>query len=480
MILTDELLLYYQRCHRRTFLEVYGDQLHKTISSEFYLRLQRQRLTYQQSIQEQQIITTSTPQYPRYKKGDWETGYNLTLELMYQGVDTISQGVLLSDSFAEHNITLIGTPDILIKQPGESIFGNWIYSPVNIYSSKKPKLEYKIISAYHIQLLSNMQEYWAENAWIIVRNERTYQVDLWRVLPEMQSILNQCLEMLINQTEPDLFISKQLCSLCPWLNSCYKVAKEQKHLSLLPGVTPIRQKHLQKLNITTLESLASLNPLYLQPELEAKIAEQLIRQAASVLYNKVIINPGLSNNNLPDSPIELYFDIEAQPDLNLDYLLGVLVVDHINNTQVFYPCLAENKEQEELAWIQFLELVEKYPNAPIYHFSPYEYDTVKRLAKLYNTEGERGRIILKRLIDLYEIITKTVTLPIEGYSLKAIASWLGFKWRDEKANGSLCICWYDDWLRTGDRSFLESILRYNEDDCIATFQVKKQLSVIKS
>ncbi|MBD0363688.1 MAG: ribonuclease H-like domain-containing protein, partial [Coleofasciculus sp. C3-bin4] len=41
--------------------------------------------------------------------------------------------------------------------------------------------------------------------------------------------------------------------------------------------------------------------------------------------------------------------------------------------------------------------------------------------------------------------------------------------------GSQCVCLYDQWLKTGDRSLLDVILRYNEDDCRATYHLKNWL-----
>ena len=78
-------------------------------------------------------------------------------------------------------------------------------------------------------------------------------------------------------------------------------------------------------------------------------------------------------------------------------------------------------------------------------------------------------------MDVYEQVIQTVALPVENYTLKAIARWLGFEWRDPQANGSHCIYWYDQWLATGDRALLDAIVRYNEDDCHATRHVKDWL-----
>ena len=35
--------------------------------------------------------------------------------------------------------------------------------------------------------------------------------------------------------------------------------------------------------------------------------------------------------------------------------------------------------------------------------------------------------------------------------------------------------WFDLWLSTGERSYLESSVRYNEDDCRATRVVKERV-----
>jgi len=123
-------------------------------------------------------------------------------------------------------------------------------------------------------------------------------------------------------------------------------------------------------------------------------------------------------------------------------------------------------------WQQFLDLVWQYPTAPIFHFCPFEVQTVERLAKLYGTPPQRIRPLLTRFVDLHERVTRLVTLPVESYALKPIARWLGFNWRDPNANGAQSIYWYAQWLSTGDRAYLDAILTYNEDDCRATYHAK--------
>ena len=373
-----------------------------------------------------------------------------------------------------------------------------MYISANVQLGKRPKLEYQIVAAYDAEMLATSQFADPPTALLILRRTDAYEVNLSKWISQMHLSVEECISTLNSSEIPEVFISRQKCNFCGWLTQCYAEAKAQEHLSLLPGVTPNRYSDLQTVNLVTLESLAQANPDELDslPSFESKSAQQLVLQAQSAKLNSPILLPFGSAYEIqqtlptptsqtvlrdlvqgkylppnPESliaPIELYFDIEAQPDLNLDYLLGILVCDRTTNTQTYHAFLAESQAEEEQVWQQFLNLVEQYPQAPIFHFCPYEVDTVKRLAKLYRTPNEQISTLLTRFIDIYEQVAHTVVLPTESYALKTVARWLGFQWRNPEANGSQSILWYDKWLETGDRTLLDAIVQYNEDDCLAT------------
>ncbi len=578
MLINAELLLQYQRCKRRPYLDIHGDAKQRNQPTDLLIKLQQDKIIHKKS-----ILARKNYERPTYRYGDWQTGASATLELMQQGVECIYQGVLLanfadidwsvyvraseneqyqnslenvfnnavethdssintvkspetdilttnqSSSFiassgyyltqtsphqaipistteAIREYQMVSCPDLLIKQPGESRFGDWMYVPATIELGKRPKQEYQVVAAYHAQVLGMVQGVEPEVAYLMLRGkEANYPVDLGRWTSLMQRIMLECVQSMDSVTAPDIFISRQKCSLCYWYSDCYAIAHEQSHLSLLPGVTPVRYNQLQALDITTPESLARANPADLEnlPGFDSQIATKVVIQAQSISENRPLLLPTAarrvetddvdynplftslsalrpsqiaSKNIRNSSDIELYFDIEAQPDLDLNYLLGVLVVNKTTNTERFYSFLAEKLEDEESVWRQFVDLVSQYPDAPIYHFCIYEFDTVKRLAKLYHTSYSSVVPILSRFVDVYEELITNVALPIESYALKAIARWLGFEWRDSEASGAKCIYWYDQWLKTGDRALLEIIQRYNEDDCRATRSVKDWLA----
>lgn len=508
MLITDKQLLSYQRCHRRGFLDAYGDPNDLDPPSDFLLKLMADSSAYQNT-----LLADQTYFKPQYLSADWSSGARKTLELMQQGVNCIRHGVLLKpevfiktesavDSFepneSEIVVTLVSCPELLIKHPGQSKFGDWVYIPSDLKLGKRPKFDYQIISALHAYLLEEIQGVRPERAWLVLRDKSPYGVNLHERIPQLLNIITGYVEMLLLEQEPEVFISRQKCNLCQWYSFCYETARSQNHLSLIPGVTPSRYHQLKKQNLITVEALANATATVLKvyPEFEDGVAEQVIRQAQSNYYNQAIkrihedsdseeqqtfeLNHLDSQNQfktqLRQSPVEIYFDIEAQPDLNLDYLHGVLVVNRRLNEHKFYSLLAETEAEEELIWKEFLNLVWAYPIAPIFHFCDYEPKTVKRLAKMYNTPSYCWKPVLKRFIDIHEQMTKTVMLPVESYALKPVAKWLGFEWRNAKANGAQCVCWYEQWLKTGDRSLLDAIVEYNEDDCRATFHVKEWLT----
>ncbi|WP_341740230.1 TM0106 family RecB-like putative nuclease [Microcoleus sp. CAWBG640] len=702
MLITDKLLLSYQRCNLRAFLDTCGDWKQQDPPSDFLLKLMRDSATYQQ-----ETLESESYQQPSYPRGDWAAGAAATLSLMQQGVDRIYRGVLYQGELGKTNgetdsllgiepqylpdigeipetpvhlsssilhsseINLVSRPHLLIKQPGTSKFGDWSYATADIWLSKRPKLDYQIIAAFHAQVLASVQGTMPEKAWLMLRTKGLWAVNLHQRMPQMFEMLDECIKMLEIKAKPEVFISRQKCTLCTWYSTCHEEATSIKHLSLLPGVTAKRYATLKVLGLTDLESLANANSdlLASYPEFVAGVAVDVVQQARSTFLNQPFVrdeppptplkeiritspystqegkkNPPLppprgeeeapprgeeeappwgakeappwgakeappwgakeaspwgakeappwgakeaspwgakeaspwgakeaspwgeegsenyaadsqseivpdiadnilnnlaieqlknsgsletgffyqntssqpansvknpvsllevdksSRQNkqaklsvpapilrkkpipysqsvfLPIAPIELYFDIEAEPELNLDYLHGVLVLDRYNKTEKYYPFLAESAAEERLAWEQFLELMWSYPIAPIFHFCDYEIKTFKRLAKLYNTPVYLWKPVLKRFVDIHKYVTQKAIMPVESYALKPIARWLGFEWRDAKANGAQCVCWYEEWLTTGDRSLLEAIVRYNEDDCRATYVVKDWLT----
>ena len=494
MLISDRLLLNYKRCNRRTFLEVFGNPQNRDPEKDFLLKLKRENQTHIRNVIEAKSLQ---PQQPISSRRDWKLNARQTIELMQQGVNSIVKGVLTvnyeqwqavgrniftltnanhSDFLAD--IVFIATPSLLIKQPGKSIWGDWEYIPVNIKLGRKPKPEYKLIAAFHAQILAIVQRKLPEQSQLILKEHNTHRANLTHWLPKMEETVAECLTILAQRYEPEVFISRQRCSLCSWYGYCHDIAKSTEHLSLVPGVTPKRYESLQALGINTRELLMDVPQSLLKEALGDGVASQLKQQITAIQSDRPVVRSSFDLVNtqpIPSGAIELYFDIEAEPERQIDYLLGVLLVDRLNNTEEFHPFLAEDIEDEGKIWQEFLDFIALYPDAPIFHYSEYEADTIKRLSRLYKTPRKQKKELLSRLVDLHLWVTKATIFPVESYSLKAIANWIGFYWRETAGSGDQSVCWFDQWLSTQDRALLDLILSYNEDDCRATRYLKDWL-----
>lgn len=496
MLITDHLLLNHKRCNRRTYLEMFGNPDMRDQEKDFLLKLKRENQTHIAN-----IIQTRSLNYrkPEASRREWQLSSQQTLALMERGVECIYQGTL-SLTFAQwqavlgndpslakiqaqqpeflEQIVFKAAPSLLIRQPKQSDFGDWSYIPVNIKLGRRAKPEYKLISAFHAQLLGIIQGQIPAYSQIILKEHNDYFVNLDHWLFKIQDFIAQCLIMLAQQAEPEVFISRQRCNLCSWHGHCYGIAKATNHLSLIPGVTPKRYEHMQSMGVDSVESLSNVSETSLSNVLTDGIARQIKQQINAIQGDRALVKSSFDLVNtqpIPSGVIELYFDIEAEPERQIDYLLGVLWVDRTTNDEKFYAFVAEDPADEGKIWQQFLDFTALYPDAPIFHYSEYESDTIKRLARLYNTPKIQSTELLSRLVDLHLWVTETVVLPVESYSLKALANWIGFYWRETTGSGDQSVCWYDEWLRTHNRDLLNLILSYNEDDCRATRCLKDWL-----
>ena len=113
------------------------------------------------------------------------------------------------------------------------------------------------------------------------------------------------------------------------------------------------------------------------------------------------------------------------------------------------------------------------PDCAIFYYAPYEWTTYRKLQVKYPgvcSASDIDRLFERpETVDLYtDIVKKLTEWPTRDMTIKTLAQFLGFKWRDTNPSGAASIRWFDDWVSTSDPNIKQRILEYNEDDCIAT------------
>lgn len=275
-------------------------------------------------------------------------------------------------------------------------------------------------------------------------------------------LLNSTNELLARNEHPPAYYKIPYCSQCQFKNSCYEKLKEKDCISLLAGMTAKTRLKYQKKGITTITQLSYLFRPRRRISINPTASYAVELKALAIREQKTYIR------QLPvfsEEKITIYIDFEGIPKENSIYLLGVLVCT--SATKEYFSFWSENKEQEVANFEEFLNLIQQYPETPVYHFGSYEIkalkQTVKRQAKLL----KQWLLIEKRMVNLLGYLRTHIYSPTYGNGLKELGGYLGFKWQDPEADGFLSINWRRNWEETRLGHWKDRLILYNKDDCLA-------------
>lgn len=404
---------------------------------------------------------------------DLDEAFLATVELMKQGKN-IYKPVLMDGHW-------VGEPDFIERRPiaelksvdssAKSIFGDWYYIAYDIRNDPELKDEYKFPLVFASLILEKIQGARPQEAYIINadREARSFLVDPF--LDKFQLTLKE-IEKILDGEKPPPFI-KTGCKRSPWFAICEEETKGCNDVSLIQSLSQRDQRDLYELGIKTVSQLAKTELSRLEAGLEGWNFDKLIRfqnQAQVLVSGQSLIT---QHYNFPEKKTEVYFDVESDPTRGIDFLLGLLIKK--GKKAEFKYFLAKSKEEEKKIWEDFLKFLEGLEDFVIYHYGYYEKHVLQRFEKRYGAPSDLMKKFRENSLDLYNIVTSSVIMPVYFYSLKDIAGFIGYKWNDEGAGGGEAVTWYDQWLETGKKDFLNKLIKYNEDDVRATLMVKEWL-----
>lgn len=499
MYITASLLYNYIKCPHRVWRDIYGPQDEKIQETNPFVEL-----LWQKGVQHEEKIVAGLGEYLDLSKGSLDERFQKTLEALKNKIPLIYQGVLKHEN-------LLGIPDLLKRLPDGS------YMPVDIKSGMgvegadeetgdegKPKKHYAVQLCLYNDLLKKLGFANHNNGKIIDIDGQKVEYDLVAFMGvkikttwwEEYEKIKKFVEFLINNQHQNKPAMVSICKLCPWYLSCQKWCEENRDLSNIFYVgRSVRDTINEDLLIDKIDDFLTIdvNEVMKQKKTEKKknkdflhgIAEGNLTKAlnrAKILYKTkkpVLYSPVI----FPQVDYELFFDIEDDPTQEFVYLHGIYERNGKKERFLDFTATKLSKPAEKEAWWKFWDYIRSLPqdNFAVYYYSPHEKTIYRRLQKRYpeviseqDLEAFFGN---PNVIDLYnEVIMKQTDWPTGSYGLKALATYLGFKWRDETPSGALSIQWFNKYLEKNDPKILERILLYNEDDCKATMVVKDAIS----
>ncbi len=259
------------------------------------------------------------------------------------------------------------------------------------------------------------------------------------------------------------------CRVCEWRYYCRNLAADTLDLTLVSGIGKRVKKVLFAHDITDIPSLATADPSILKDEdLLTKDLEYFQLQAKSLMEKKAIIRKKMS---FPTSKIELFVDVEGSSHHDFVWIIGCVI--RKNGDTEYKSFLANSPKGEKVMIVAFLDFITSLEEEYVlYHWSAAEPQYFTNLVDKYNLPRSKVHKIKNHSIDLFDIFKENIILPIFTYTLKDVANWLGFQWREPLIDGATSIILFDNWYLRNDGKSLEKAISYNSDDCKALMVAK--------
>jgi predicted RecB family nuclease len=387
---------------------------------------------------------------------------------------------------------LVGEPDLLFLR-GEAYIAGDIKSGSGFdgdESSGKLKKHYAVQVAHYTNILEllNFSD-GSKNAVILDGGYNEVPYDLaapqgsrnkttwWELyLETLQSI-----RQLLDRNETSRAALSAQCGHCHWRRRCEDVLHETDDLTLIAELGRAK-RDVMFATFPNVASLAACDPANFINGAKTSfpgIGPETLQKyrARALLLTQPNARPYFREPiELPTSEVEVFFDIEDDPMRGMCYLHGFVERrGGVNETERYIACVAseptpvEEEAAFRMAWAYLYGLGN---SARVYYYSKYERTAWKKLAGRYPgvCSVDEVEVLFSQewMVDLlYDVVSKT-EWPTNNRSIKTLAKYLGFRWRDSNPSGAASIEWYDQWVQSGNSEVRQRILDYNEDDCRAT------------
>jgi predicted RecB family nuclease len=472
-VLTDRLLRSWLRCKRRAWLDRHGDPAQRQWTAHRALALTDQLASFQSLL----------PQKPGRGEAACAAAAPGVVGLRLQGR-------------GPGGVVLQAHPALLERVAGSSVWGDHAYRPVLGRQGRNLTREHRLLLALWGRLLGEHQRAPVPQALVVAGSGRALQREQLRLTGGLQAQLEEALPKLASDLArdlpPPLVADRKKCVLCSWRGLCDQEAARQGHLSEVSGIGGKRREMLLEHGITSLPQLAASDPHQLAEALAVHgdqhrdSAASLVAQArvqASGRPERLANDGPCAGDPLPElaaAPGVLLYDIESDPDARDDFLHGFVIVPRQadgtwspqpDSAWRYQPLLALQEHGEARLWRRLQALLARYPGWPLLHYGETEAIALVRLAQRQGAREAELTRLRARLVDVHARLRRSWRLPVNSYGLKAVASWLGFRWSQTGVDGARCLLWWRQWRRDGGPARLERIFTYNRDDNLATWAV---------
>ncbi|MDD5556537.1 MAG: TM0106 family RecB-like putative nuclease [bacterium] len=480
MPITATMLYNLVQCPHRVSMDLHGDPGARDPVSPFVQLLWEKGCDF-----EEEVIEGLRVPFTNLRPFSEEERERRTLEAMRRGDPLIYGGRVRADD-------LLGDPDLLRMGGGGYVAGD-IKSGAGLEGETdaadgRPKRHYAVQLSLYTDILERMGCSGGRTPfiWDIRGREVPYDLDapegerktgtLWEIyrdaLAEARAIAAGG-----GRTVPAL---AGICKLCRWRTACSKELEGRDDLTMLPELGRSRRDAMIHA-LPTVGALAAADlGRYIRGAKTAfrGIGPETLRkfQERAILQKTPRARPRLKAPvDLPRADTELFFDIETDPMRDICYLHGFVERrggDTNGERYAAFLAARPTEAEERRVFAESWAYIRSARPCAIYYYSHYERTYWRKLQARYPDVASAAEIEglfgSPSTVDLYgDIVRSRMVWPTRDHSVKTLAKYLGFKWRDTDPSGAASIEWYHRWVQSGDDAIRRRILDYNEDDCIA-------------
>jgi len=465
-------------CPHRVTMDLFADTVDRVPISPFVQLLWEKGALY-----EKEVIAGLDRPFLDLSREKGAEKARRTLEALHRGEPLIYGGRIEADD-------LLGEPDLLRREDGG-------YAPIDIKSGageagpedvRRPKKHYAVQLALYVDILERLGLSAGRRSyvWDVHGEEVPYDLVGSKGPNNPESLWDDYREVLDSAraivrggggTSPAY---AGVCKLCPWYAACLEAMRSAGDLTLIPELgRSARDKMCDR--VSSIRGLAASDPEELiagrRTVFPGVGPERLRRFHARA---KLLSSGGQAYLrrpvSLPPADLELFFDIEYDPFRDLCYLHGFVERRGGDDaTERFVAFFADDPGPvaEERAFREAVDYLRASQPCVIYYYSRYERTIYRKLRKKYPNVIDEGALEAlfdpARAVDLYtDVVSKATEWPTRDFSIKTLAKYLGFSWRDPDPSGAASIEWFHRWVEHHDPAIRQRILDYNEDDCRAT------------
>ena len=439
-------------------------------------------------------------------------GARQTVAAMKAGAEVIYQGVLFD------GVRWRGHSDFLRRVESPSALGPFSYEVADTKLARRVKPYFLLQLCFYSELVETIQGRAPEWMHVVLGTHESQAFRVAELAAYYRSVKRRFEAVIDGDGRTEATMGAALsatypepvehCAVCRWESHCVARREADDHLSLVANIRRSQRMRLGEEGITTVAELAearsSARPLRIGQgtfeTLRAQAHLQMVERTTGELrYELLEAEEGCGFAHLPPpSEGDLFFDMEGDPffDDGLEYLFGCVFLNSDNKKSQnklprsqrlqngqsqFQAFWATDRVTEKQAFERFIDFVierlERWPDLHVYHYGAYEATALRRLMGLHATREEEVDRLLrgKVLVDLLTVVRQGVRAGQPNYSLKSIEAFYTGKRDTEVAEGGDSIVAFERFLETGDRSLLELIERYNEDDCRSTHLLREWL-----